>query len=73
MDELTALSEETLAELNEEQSETVSPPLYHYFNGCCSQLDFFVPQIFRIPSTVLGVPALATAAVVVLRRRKRRK
>ncbi len=60
-------------DLKREQRETIAPLLHHYFNGCYSQLDFFVPQLGRIVGTVLGVPALAIAAVVLLRRRKRKK
>lgn len=60
-------------DLKQEQRETVSPLLRHYFNGCYSQLDFFVPQLGHVAGTVLGVPALAVAAFLLLRRRKRRK
>ncbi len=60
-------------DLKQAQRETISPLLRHYFNGCYSQLDFFVPQLGRIVGTVLCVPALVIAAVVLLRRRKRRK
>ena len=60
-------------DLKQAQRETISPLLHHYFNGCYSQLDLFVPQLGRIVGTVLGVPVLAVAAVVLLRRRKKRK
>ena len=60
-------------DLKQEQRETISPLLHHYFNGCYSQLDFFVPQLGRIIGTVLCVPAVVIAAVVLLRRRKKTK
>ena len=60
-------------DLKQEQRETIAPLLHHYFNGCYSQLDFFVPQLGRIVGTVLGVLAVVIAAVVLLRRRKKRK
>lgn len=60
-------------DLKQEQRETIAPLLHHYFNGCYSQLDLFVPQLGRIVGTVLGVPAVVITAVVLLRRRKRKK
>ncbi|MBQ6420539.1 MAG: carboxylesterase family protein [Clostridia bacterium] len=60
-------------DLKREQRETISPLTHHYFNGCYSQLDLFVPQLGRIVGTVLCVPAVVIAAVVLLRRRKRKK
>ena len=68
------LGEDTgmIEDLKQEQRETIEPLLHHYFNGCYSQLDFFVPQLGRIVGTVLGVPAVVIAAVVLLRRRKRK-
>lgn len=60
-------------DLKQEQRETISPLTHHYFNGCYSQLDLFVPQLGRIVGTVPLALALMTAAVVLLRRRKRKK
>lgn len=60
-------------DLKQEQREMIEPLLHHYFNGCYSQLNFFVPQLGRIIGTVLCIPALVIATVVLLRRRKRRK
>ena len=59
--------------LKQEQRETIAPLMHHYFNGCYSQLDLFVPQLGRIVGTVLLALALVTAAAVMLRRRKKRK
>ena len=69
------LGEETgmADDLKQAQRETLAPLLRHYFNGCYSQLDFFVPQLGRIVGTVLLALALVTAAVVILCRRKRKK
>ena len=63
----------TVEDLKQEQRETIAPLLHHYFNGCYSQLSFFVPQLGRIVGTVLLALALVTAAAVMLRRRKKRK
>ncbi|MBR5620857.1 MAG: carboxylesterase family protein [Clostridia bacterium] len=61
------------------QRELVEPLLGHYFNGCYSQLDFMVPQVYKIGAQLFGTLVLTAAAVVgivfacrCLRRRRNR-
>ena len=51
-------------DLKQEQREMIEPLLHHYFNGCYSQLDLFVPQLGRIVGQILAVILLLGAAVV---------
>ena len=50
--------------------------LDHYFNGCYAQLDWMVPQTFRIGAQLVGTLLLLAAAafgIVRLCKRVRRK
>ena len=52
------------SDLKDEQITLVEPLLNHYFNGCYSQLDLMVPQVWRIGGQLLAVILLLGAAVV---------
>ena len=54
------------SDLKAEQRELVEPLLYHYFNGCYSQLDLNVPQVRRLGGQIFAVILLTAGAVVCL-------
>ena len=64
------------SDLKEDQRKLFEPLLWHYFNGCYSQLDLMVPQTWRIIWQVLAIIAMFGAAVVgfvhVLKRKGKR-
>ncbi len=53
-------------DLGKERRELIEPLLHHYFNGCYSQLDYNVPQLYRIIAQAAAVLALAAAVIFVL-------
>ena len=63
------------SDLKDEQRTLVEPLLNHYFNGCYSQLDLTVPQVWKIGGQILAVVFLLGAAVVcvvlIIKKRKR--
>ena len=59
------LGEETgmTEDLKKEQRELIEPLLDHYFNGCYSQLDYNVPQLYNLIGMVAGI-VLIIAGVI---------
>lgn len=48
-------------DLKREQRLLLQPMLHHYFNGCYSQMSYFVPHTLRMGAAVLGGVAAAAA------------
>ena len=60
-------------DLKSEQRELIEPLLHHYFNGCYSQLDYYVPQLYRIMAQIAGVLVLIAAVILILSGRAGKK
>lgn len=62
-------------DLKQEQRKLIEPLLHHYFNGCYSQMDYNVPQLWRIIVQVVATLILIGAFIFVVIRmiKKRRK
>lgn len=63
-------------DVRSDQRELLEPLLGHYFNGCYAQLDWKVPQVFKIGAQFAGtllLLAVAVFGIIRIRRRKRRK
>ena len=52
------------SDLKADERKLVEPLLEHYFNGCYSQLDLMVPQIWRIVGQVLATVILFGVVIV---------
>ncbi len=63
--------------LKAEQRTLIEPILHHYFNGCYSQMDYNVPQLYRIiaqaVATLLLIAAVIFTIVRIVKKRKKKK
>ncbi len=55
-------------DLKSEQRKWIEPLLHHYFNGCYSQLDYNVPQLYRIIAQVAAALVLLALVIFILYR-----
>ena len=55
-----------------DQREAIEPLLKYGFNGCYSQLSFFVPQVYKMIAIVL-IPLVFICGVIILVIRKKRR
>lgn len=60
-------------DLKTEQRELIEPLLHQYFNGCYSQLDYNVPQLYRIIAQVAAALLLIAAVLIMAGAVKKRK
>ena len=60
-------------DLKGEERELVEPLMQHYINGCYTQLDYNVPQLWRIIGMILVLLALAASGIIlIVKTRKKR-
>lgn len=63
-------------DLKHDQRELIEPLLYHYFNGNYSQLDYNVPQLYRIIANLvlmLGIILFVIILIIVIIRKNRKR
>jgi len=53
-------------DLKSEQRELIEPLLHHYFNGCYAQMDYNVPQLYRIIAQAAAALLLIAAVILVI-------
>lgn len=60
-------------DLKGEERELMEPLMQHYINGCYTQLDYNVPQLWRIIGMILVLLALAASGItLIVKTRKKR-
>ena len=59
------------SDIKGENRKRIEPLLRHYFNGCYAQLDYSVPQTYRIILPVTAVFALCITAVIYRQKKNR--